>query len=162
MPDIPSLPQPVINELTAHYNQGNFKSVLTHTDALIEQYPADFVLWNIRGASAAQLGNRGVAKLAFTKVCEIAPNYPEGFYNLGNLHKGDGNIQEAIHAFQKAVGLRPGFVEAVHALTNACIESERLSEALRCIEELIKNKGEDARTQLIYSKALRRSGEGLR
>ena len=46
-------PQEVIDQLLALYNQGQLSAVVEQAQALTEQYPEAFIVWNILGAAAA-------------------------------------------------------------------------------------------------------------
>ena len=49
-------PEEVIDQLIALYNQGQAKTVIKHAEVLTEQYPEALLVWNILGASRAQIG----------------------------------------------------------------------------------------------------------
>ena len=50
-----SLPQEVVDQLVNLYNQGQFSTVVEQAQALTKRYPEAFIVWNILGASTAQM-----------------------------------------------------------------------------------------------------------
>jgi tetratricopeptide (TPR) repeat protein len=66
-----SLPQEVVNQLVNLYNQGQFSTVVEQAQALTEQYPEAFIVWNILGASAAQMGMLDEAIEAYKKSISL-------------------------------------------------------------------------------------------
>ena len=61
-------PQLVIDQLINLYNQGKLDVVIEQAQNLTAQYPDSAALWNLMGASAAQIGQLGQAVLAFKRV----------------------------------------------------------------------------------------------
>jgi tetratricopeptide (TPR) repeat protein len=49
-------PQDTINQLINLYNQGQLAAVVEQAQALTEQYPEAFIIWNILGAANKGLG----------------------------------------------------------------------------------------------------------
>ena len=48
-------PQEIINQLINLYKQGQFSLAVEQAEILTKQYPDNFMIWNILGASAAQI-----------------------------------------------------------------------------------------------------------
>ena len=107
---IPS--QEIINQLLSLYNQGQLVEAADQGQALVEQYPEAFVLWNILGAANNSLGRIEEASKAFKKVTELNPNYPDGFNNLGVTLQELGELQEAKEVLNKALSIKPDYAEA--------------------------------------------------
>ena len=58
-------PQETINQLINLYKQRQFSLAVEQAEMLTKQYPDNFMIWNILGASAVQLGLSDQAILAF-------------------------------------------------------------------------------------------------
>jgi Flp pilus assembly protein TadD len=58
--------------------------------------------WNDYGIGFLLQGDFKRADYAFRKVMEIAPQWPEGFVNLGRVKWQEGNLKEAQEAVEKA------------------------------------------------------------
>ena len=66
-----SLPKKEIDQLAKLYKLGKFSVVVRKTQALTKQYPEVFLLWNLFGASASQLGMFDEAISAFQKLISL-------------------------------------------------------------------------------------------
>ena len=101
-----------IDQLIILYNQGQFSSVVEQAQILTEEYPKIFIIWNILGVSAAQIGMLDIAIEAFKKSVSLNPDYAETFCNMGNVLKEQGKMEEAIKAYKNALLLKPELAEA--------------------------------------------------
>ena len=90
--------QETINQLINLYNQGQLPAVVEQAQALTRQYPNALIIWNILGAAAAKTGQIDLAINAFKRVIAIKPDHAEAYYNMGNVLKGQGKLEEAIEA----------------------------------------------------------------
>ena len=77
------LPQEAVDQLVNLYNQGQFSAVVEQAQALTKQYPEAFIVWNILGASAAQIGMLDEAIEAYKKSISLKPDYAEAYSNMG-------------------------------------------------------------------------------
>ena len=99
----PTPPQDVIDRLLALYNRGQLSAVVDQSQALTEQYPEAFFVWNILGAANKGLGRTEDAASAFNRVTELNQTYADGFSNLGVTLQEQGKLDEAIAAYNKAL-----------------------------------------------------------
>ena len=86
-PDIQEPPKEQLNSLHKLYNQQKLKQVFNEAQILTNQYSKSLVLWNLIGASAAQLGKLDDAVFAFQEALSIKPNDAQANYNMGNALK---------------------------------------------------------------------------
>ena len=77
-----SPPHEVIDQLVNLYNQRQFPVVVEQAQALSEQYPEASIVWNILGASTAQIGMLDEAMEAYKKAILLKPEYADTHYNL--------------------------------------------------------------------------------
>ena len=70
-------PQETINQLINLYKQRQFSLAVEQAEMLTKQYPDNFMIWDILGASAAQIDMNEDAIIAFKKVIFFNPNYAE-------------------------------------------------------------------------------------
>ena len=89
-------PQEVINDLINIYNQGQISAVVKQSQALTEQYPNAYIVWNILGASIAQTGKLEDAIEAYKKTISLKPDFADPYYNMGNVLKNQGKLDQAI------------------------------------------------------------------
>lgn len=104
--------QAVIDQLISLYRQGRLEVVVGQAKDLTAQFPKAITLWNILGASSAQIGKLEQALIAFKNVIAIKPNDPKPHNNIGNILKDLGKLEEAVKAYNKAVSLKPDYAEA--------------------------------------------------
>lgn len=140
--NIQNPPQKVINQLISDFNQGKLNLVFNLATTLTNQFPASFVVWNILGAAAAQIGNLDQAILAFQKVIALKPNYADAYNNLGNVLKDQAKFDFAIDAYDKALSLRPNFAEAYNNKGLVLQHQGKLREAIEAYDKALLLKPE--------------------
>ena len=123
-------PQETINKLVNLYNQGQLTAAVEQAEALTEQYPEAFIIWNVLGAAHKGLGKTFEASEAFKKVTELNPDYADGFYNMGIILKNQGDLEEAIEAYNKALALKPDYAEVYNNMGVTLQEQGKLDEAI--------------------------------
>ena len=70
----------------------------------------------------------------FFKALQVNPDFPQVYFNLGNVYSDLGHSSLAINSYQKAIQLSPDFYDAYHNLGLVCInngQSQRGIESLR-------------------------------
>jgi tetratricopeptide (TPR) repeat protein len=131
-------PQLVIDQLMNLYNQGQLEAASQQAQNLTAHYPRAVVLWNILGASAAQLGKFDKAIGAFKEIISLNPDQASSYYNLGNALKDQGKLEEAIEAYNKALVLKPDY-EAANINLGVAIQNWRtISEPRYKFEDVIE------------------------
>ncbi|MDA8741129.1 tetratricopeptide repeat protein [Rhodobacteraceae bacterium] len=130
-------PQDKINQLINLYNQGQLTAVVEQAQALTEQYPEAFMIWNILGAANNGLGRVQAASEAFKKVTELNPAYADGFNNLGITLKNQGKLDEAIASYNQALSLKPDYAEAYNNMGVALQDQGKLDEAIGAYNEAL-------------------------
>ena len=135
-----SPPQETINQLVNLYNQGQFSSVVEQAQAITEQYPEAFIVWNILGASAAQIGMLDEAIEGYNKPISLKPDYAEAYSCMG--WKRMTYIKYRSQGFK---GLFPGKIELVEASVLAgmlikyeedCTLCSKIEEAMRLVSKV--------------------------
>jgi len=130
-------PQDMIDQLVNLYNRGQLTAVVLHAQALIEQYPDAFIIWNILGAAHKRLGKTFEASEAFEKVIEINPNYADGHSNLGVTLQEQGKLDESIMSFKKALSLKPDYTEAHFNMGVTLKEQGKLEKAIEAYRKAL-------------------------
>ena len=90
----------------------NFQLWLSKLKPLQSNIQKAFIVWNILGASTAQIGKLDEAIEAYNKCISLKPDYAEAYSNMGNALKDQGKLDEAIEAYNKALSLKPDYAEA--------------------------------------------------
>ena len=99
--DIQNLSQETIDQLINLYNEGQFLVVVKQARTLTRQYPEEFIVWNILGASLAQMGNFDRAIDAYQQAILLKPDYADGYNNMGVALQGQGKLEKAIEFYGK-------------------------------------------------------------
>jgi tetratricopeptide (TPR) repeat protein len=126
-----------IQHLVKLYNQGKLGEVCEQTSTLTKQYPNILGLWNLLGASAAQIGKLDKAIDAFNKAISIKPDYADAYNNLGNALQEQGKLEEAIEAYNKALTIKPNYDEAYNNMGNALKEQGKLDKAIEAFTKAL-------------------------
>ena len=83
-------PQKAFSELVNLYNQGQMEAVIEQAEALTAQYPGAYVVWNMLGASRAQIGMLDEAVEAYKTSISLKPDCADTFNNIGVAFKQQG------------------------------------------------------------------------
>ena len=135
-----SPPQKTVHQLINFYNQGQFKTVIEQALIITKQYPEAFIVWNILGASYAQIGMPEEAIASYNKTILYNPNYAEAYNNKGNALLDQEKIDEAIEAFKNSISLKPHYAEAYCNMGNALQNKGDLDKAVDAYNKAISLK----------------------
>ena len=104
--------QETINQLINLFQKGELSTLIEKAQALLDQYPNAFAVWNILGAAYKRLNQYDNALKSYRRSISINPSYFYAHYNLGNILKEVGKLSEAIESFEKALFLKPDYAKA--------------------------------------------------
>ena len=125
-----SPPDETVEALLQLYNAGELARVVKEAQALTRQYPEAFIVWNLLGAAAAQMGILDQAVDAFEKVISIKPDYVDGYNNLGTALADQGELDRAIGLYKKIISIEPNYAEAFNNMGHAFHKKDMLEEAV--------------------------------
>jgi Flp pilus assembly protein TadD/2-polyprenyl-3-methyl-5-hydroxy-6-metoxy-1,4-benzoquinol methylase len=152
-------PQLVIDQLINLYNRGKLDVVIENAQNLTAQYPDSAALWNLMGASAAQIGQLGQAVLAFKRVLAIKPDSAEAYNNMGNALKEQDELEEAIKSYINALAIKPDYAEAYNNMGVVLQEQGKLEEALNFYIRSLAIKPDYAEAYNNMGNALKEQGK---
>ena len=124
--NVQELSEDKLKSLIELYNQGKLQQVFNEAQELTKHYTKNLTLWNLMGASAAQLGKLDQAVNAFEKAISIKPDYFVAYNNMGNVIKEQGKLEEAIAAYTKALSIKPDYADAHNNMGVALQEQGKL------------------------------------
>ncbi|MBT5666830.1 MAG: tetratricopeptide repeat protein [Rhodospirillaceae bacterium] len=119
-----------VEALLALYNQGRLAEVIERTNALVEKFPDEIVLFNILGAANAGLKRFDDAIESYNRAILIDPSVAALHNNLGNAQQDKGDLAAAIASFGKALELDPDYAEAHSGLGGALKDSGDIPAAI--------------------------------
>ena len=94
------------------FSKGEINQALDAVQGLLKDYPNEPVLFNIKGACYADLGQLDVAVTNYKEAITIKPDYAKGHFNLaGSLHDL-GQLETAVQSYQKAIEIDASYAEA--------------------------------------------------
>ena len=152
-------PKEQLNALIKLYKQNKLQKVFNEAQKLTKEYTTSLTLWNLMGASAAQIGQLDDAILAFQKALSIKPDYAEAYNNIGNALKDQDKMKEAIEAFTKALSIKPDYAEPFNNMGNALRDQGRLNEAIKVYKNALSIKPDYAEAYNNMGIALKDQGK---
>ena len=152
-------PQGQLQSLINLYSQGRLQQAIEQAQVLTKQYPEAFEIWNIMGASAAQIGQLDQAIIAFQKVIALKPDYAEAQYNIGNALKEQGKLEEAIEAYNKALVIKPDYAYAYNNTGLTLQNQGKLDEAIGAFNKAVTIKPDYANAHLNKGNVLKEQGK---
>ena len=121
------------------FSNGKVQEALDQIDPLIEDNPNDAVLFNIRGACYAHIGEPIMAIKQYEKAVEIDSNYSEAHNNLGITYHELGELEKALISFEKAFSLKPEKVEIISIIISILNEVNNPNISIDYYKKIIKN-----------------------
>lgn len=108
------------SQLTALYNTGRFVELESRARALTGQCPDFGFGWQLLGGALHMQGKDALP--AFRKAAQLMPNEADAHFNLGNVLKGLGQLDEAVTSYRRALELKPDSFEIHGSLGDALEE----------------------------------------
>ncbi len=118
-----------IQSVFALYNNGEIKEALEAVEILINNYPDESLLYNIRGACYEKKGQLNYAVESFEKAIVLKPDYTEAQYNLGITLRALGQVDDAIKCYQDALTNKHAYPDVHNNLGNIFLELNQLEDA---------------------------------
>ena len=126
--------QPIINLFT----QRQLQQALSHAAKMLEKFPNSVVLYNIAGASNAELKQFDAAIDCFKQALKIKPGNAEAYNNIGNALMGKGDLEAAVGRYKQALKVKPSFAEAHNNMGNALNAQGEPGIAIESYEQALK------------------------
>jgi len=122
------------------YSKGKIQGALDSIEALIKNYPNEPLIFNIKGACFAGLGQLDNAVKCYEKAISIAPNYADAHNNLGNTLKRLGEFGEAVTSLDKALDINPNHLDANYNLGSTLRELGKFKASIQNYKKVITIK----------------------
>ena len=122
------------------YTKGQLQQALDAVSKLLQQFPNSNNLYNIQGATNAELGLLDAALKSYKKALTLKPNYAEAFNNMGVALQKQGKLEEAIEACYKALDIKPDYAEAYTNMGVALKGQGKLEEAIEAFSKSLAIK----------------------
>ena len=110
--------------------------------------PTDsFLHWNFAQFLGAR-GNLAQATEEAQHVCELLPEIPAQYYDIGNLLILQGRIDEAAESFSRALALQGDFVHALNGLGQILANQQKTKEAAAYFRHALRVNPDDVETYI--------------
>ncbi|MBC8225563.1 MAG: tetratricopeptide repeat protein [Gammaproteobacteria bacterium] len=122
------------------FSKGEINQALDAVQDLLKDYPNEPVLFNIKGACYADLGQLDVAVTNYKEAITIKPDYAKAHFNLaGSLHDL-GQLETAVKSYQKAIEIDASYTEAYNNLGNVYQELKQVDSAVQSYQKALEIK----------------------
>ena len=122
-------PQEQINYVLSLFKSDQIQQTLDLIDTLSKDYPDDSLLFNIRGACYAGLGQLDIAVQSYEKAISIKPDYAKAHYNLGGALQELHKLYDSAKSYENTIALEPENAQAHNNLAIVLRELNQLEEA---------------------------------
>lgn len=132
--NIVPISQSELQSAVSFVTNGNITEALKIVEPLIEKYPNESILFNIRGVCNKAKNEHKDAVNDFNQAVLIKPDYAEAFYNLGVTLREMGDSQNAINAYQEALKHNNHYPKAHNNLGQLFLVMGNLDSAIDHLE----------------------------
>jgi len=122
-------PQEQIDYILNLFKSNQIQQALDFIDTLSKDYPDESLLFNIRGACYAGLGQLDIAVQSYEKALSIKPDYAKAHYNLGGALQELDKLHDSAKSYENAIALEPENAQAHNNLAIVLRELDQLEEA---------------------------------
>ena len=122
-------PQEQIDYVLNLFKSNQIQQALDFINTLSKDYPDESLLFNIRGACYAGLGQLDSAIQSYKKALSIKPDYAKAHYNLGGALQELDKLHDAAKSYENAIALEPENAQAHNNLAIVLRELDQLEEA---------------------------------
>ncbi len=122
-------PQEQIDYILNLFKSNQIQQALDFIDTLSKDYPDKSLLFNIRGAGYAGLGQLDIAVQNYEKALSIKPDYAKAHYNLGGALQELDKLHDSAKSYENAIALEPENAQAHNNLAIVLRELDQLEEA---------------------------------
>jgi len=98
--------------------QQKYHEALSHAKILIQQDPKNPQFQSVFAVESMQSGDYDIALATFDSILEILPEEPVTLTSRGNALKTQGNKEQAIDSYRRAIKKHPAHGEAYYSLAN--------------------------------------------
>jgi tetratricopeptide (TPR) repeat protein len=134
----------------AHFSQHDYRAAREELERALKLNPRLPTAHAVYGRSLMLLGEPDAAERAFRKELEVNINDFDANLQLGNIRKMAQRFAEASAYLERATMIRPQDLAARKLLASLRLQTGRTEEAVRMLEEIVKEAPEavDAHVQL--------------
>ena len=121
--------QEKIDHILNLFKSNKIQQALDFIDSLSKDYPNNSLLFNIRGACYARLGQQEIAIQNYERALSIKPEYAKAHYNLGSVLQELGKLHDSVKSYENSIAFEPEYAQAHNNLAIVLRELGQLEEA---------------------------------
>ena len=122
------------------FSKGEINQALDAVQGLLKDYPNEPVLFNIKGACYADLGQLDVAVTNYKEAITIKPDYAKAHFNLAGSLYDLGQLKAAVESYKETLEIEPGYAEAYNNLGNVFQELKQANSAVQSYKKALEIK----------------------
>lgn len=135
----PGLLEPRLILSNFYLKRGVATKALVYAEEAQKIAPKDKRVLLILGKAQLGIGDPA-ARQTFMELTDSAPDFPESHYYLALAKAGSGDLQGARNSLQKALELKPDYIQATLAMGNLELKSGNTDAALKIARQLQKDE----------------------
>ena len=123
--------------ITALLHKGQAEEALDALNKIFVHFPDYPLLYNLKGACYAQLGQHTTAISSYQTAIKLHPDFADVHNNLGFTFQDLGQLHAAIRCYQQSIKISPQYAEAHNNLGTAYNELGQFKLAVECFEQAL-------------------------
>ena len=145
--------------ITKALNEGNFGQALQRTTTLLEEYPNDPELYNLKGGAHIALGEIEEAVGAFRQALQRDPSNVSAVRNLGQIFERADREDVALALYRQAYGNTPESLDIALLLIRLEARQGNDARVEVLVDEAIQGHPEDPRPRMLKARHSLLSGD---
>lgn len=145
--------------IETHMREGRLDSVIIVCQLGLQEDSTRIVLYNLMASAYATQQRFDPAVAALQKAVRLAPEFTEGWVNLGGIHTRLGKFAEAIPYLEQAASLNPNQSAAHRRLGEVYLNTDAYEEAASAIRSAMGSLPDDATLTLLLGRTQEKLGK---
>lgn len=132
----------------AYFHDYQEDAAIAELRVLGQQEPENQFVWGSLGAYLTILGRYDEARPALNRYLEIAPNEPNAYNLMGDLHRDMGEFETATGYFERALALEPRFTLSQLGLAEVRAALGDIADAKNRLQAVVGNANAEAEDRI--------------
>lgn len=156
--------------LESHYTNGfyrflyfdeieEYEALILELNSFLKTNEHNIYALNNRAVANCEIGNAEEAKVDLEKVLDMGVQDYVPFHNLGGIYQNEGNLEDALNLYSKAIKLYPNEVSCYRARAGALLNAKMWAEAIPDLDSSISMEPNVKQTYLDRAQAKEQSGD---
>jgi uncharacterized protein (TIGR02466 family) len=129
--------QALFDEAVSLQRQEDHQGAINNFQKILEQTPDHPLILNHYAISLSELGDLGLAEKALEKATQSAPDFADGWHNLGLVQQKNNDLEAAANSFNQIRTILPNSPVGHLKFAEACLKSERYEESFEAYKQAL-------------------------